>query len=102
MSGKEHKNVSLEVLNDLNTQITVLWEVTPCNFVDCAFEMSWTTHPNDIASRHIPDQHCWENIMNLYHTENVKCYNNNEDRKLKDENNQKYNMSSPYTTILFL
>jgi len=55
-----------------------------------------------IASHHIPDQHCCENIMNLYHIENFKCYNNNEDRKIKDENNQKYNMSSRYTKILFL
>ena len=69
MSGKEHKNVRLEVLNDLNTQITVLWDVTPCNLVDRASEMSWTIHPNDIASHHIPDQHCCKNSVNLYHIE---------------------------------
>jgi len=40
MSGKEHKNVRLEVLNDLNTQIAVLWDVTPCSLVDSASEMS--------------------------------------------------------------
>ena len=79
MSGEEYKYVSLEVLKVLNTQITVVWDVTPCNLVDSAFEMSLTTHRNDTAPRHIPQPQILHS-MNLYYTENFKCYNN---RKIK-------------------
>jgi hypothetical protein len=40
MPGEEQKHVRLEVLNDLNTQITaVLRDVMLCNLVDSAFEI---------------------------------------------------------------
>ena len=40
--------------------------------------------------------------MNLHHSENIKYYNNNVEKKLKDENNQNCNMYSPYRTNLFI
>jgi hypothetical protein len=39
MPGEEQKYVRLEVINDLNIQITVLWDVMLCNLVESAFEM---------------------------------------------------------------